>query len=81
MPAQPFSVHVDPDALVQADLAAAVVRPPATDSAAGDKRFTGRKQHHGARDERQAARSRSERERSGRAAGAAGGRSYAFRRS
>ena len=38
-------------------------------------------EHHGARDERLAARQRSERERSGRAAGAVGGRSYAFRRS
>ncbi|MCY1138475.1 hypothetical protein OWR29_10745 [Actinoplanes sp. Pm04-4] len=37
--------------------------------------------HHGAGDERQAARQRSEQARAGRAAGAGGGRSYAFRRS
>lgn len=37
--------------------------------------------HHGAADSRQAARQRSEQARAGRAAGASGGRSYAFRRS
>jgi hypothetical protein len=48
-----------------------------------DGRKTGSKgaKHHGAGDGKQAARQRSEQARSGRAAGAVGGRSYAFRRS
>jgi hypothetical protein len=79
---EPFSVHVDPDALARQDLAAAVALPgrPGKDpdgtpaSGAGDE-------HHGARDARLAARQRSERDRAGRASGAVGGRSYAFRRS
>jgi hypothetical protein len=82
MPASPFSVHVNPDDLAQQDLAAALSLP-ATDGS-GDGR-PGQAAaldagHHGARDERQAAR-----DRSGRAharTGAAGkSRSYAFRRS
>jgi hypothetical protein len=81
MPAQPFTVHVDPDALAQHDLAAAVSLPSVPVKAAGGKGSAGRTEHHGARDERLAARQRSERERSGRAAGVGGGRSYAFRRS
>jgi hypothetical protein len=87
MPASPFSVHVNPDDLAQQDLAAALSLP-ATDGS-GDGRpgqaaalDAGHLDagHHGARDERQAAR-----DRSGRAharTGAAGkSRSYAFRRS
>ncbi|MEV4708000.1 hypothetical protein [Actinoplanes sp. NPDC049316] len=79
MPAQPFAVHVDADDLARRDLAAAVPLPPVT--AGGDDRKSGAADHHGARDSRQAARERSGRARSGRAAGAASGRSYAFRRS
>ena len=78
MPAQRFSVSVDPDALAQHDLAAALSRPAAgkpTPPAPADA------QHHGARDSRQAARQRSERDHAGRAAGVGSGRSYAFRRS
>jgi hypothetical protein len=80
MPDPSFSVHVERDDLVKLQLAAGLPRPagaitdhpqePAADAA-----------HHGARDGRQAARERSGRDRSGRAAGAAGGRTYAFRRS
>jgi hypothetical protein len=89
MPAQPFKVHVDPDALARQDLAATVPLPSVTDSgsssgsgsgvgaAEGDKPAA----KHGTRDERLAARQRSERDRSGRASGAGSGRSYAFRRS
>ncbi|PRY33684.1 hypothetical protein [Pseudosporangium ferrugineum] len=78
MPAQPFSVHVDPDDLARADLTAAVDVPPATGRT--DTR-PGRAARHGAGDDRQAARERSGRARSGRAAAAGTGRSYAFRRS
>jgi hypothetical protein len=35
MPAQPFKVHVDPDALVRQDLAAAASLPPAAGKEAG----------------------------------------------
>lgn len=77
MPAQPFSVHVDTDDLARRDLAAAVPVP----SVPADHRKPGTAEHHGARDSRQAARERSGRARSGRASGAASGRSYAFRRS
>jgi hypothetical protein len=77
MPDQPFTVHVDPDDLARTELAAAVPLPSLTgtarDDAEGDR--------HGARDDRLAARQQSERARANRAAGAAGGRSYAFRRS
>ncbi|WP_232050245.1 hypothetical protein [Actinoplanes sp. OR16] len=65
------------DDLTRSDLAAALQRPDAdssSDAAAAPA-------HHGAHDARQAARERSGRDRSGRAAGAGGGRSYAFRRS
>jgi len=79
MPAEPFTAHIDPDDLAKLNLAAGSAqraqagnRPRA--AAAGAV-------HHGAHDDRQAARSRSERDRAGRAAGAASGRSYAFRRS
>ena len=81
MPAQPFSVHVDPDDLARQDLAAAVSLPPVTGSAGDDRSAPAGITHHGARDERLAARQRSERERSGRASGIGSGRSYAFRRS
>jgi hypothetical protein len=78
MPAQRFSVHVDPDDLARHELAAAVPVPSLpesgrTDAGAGTK--------HGAGADRLAARQQSDRARSSRAAGAAGGRSYAFRRS
>jgi hypothetical protein len=73
-----FSVHIDPDDLARQELAAGVssaaVALPGHES---DKAPA----HHGASDSRQAARQRSERDRAGRAAGASGGRSYAFRRS
>ena len=82
MPDHQFTIHVDPDDLARQDLAAAVALPSldagAGPAAAGGSAATDK---HGARDERLAARQRSERERSGRAAGAGGGRSYAFRRS
>ena len=82
MPAQPFTVHVDPDELARREVAAAVSLPSASGAGSGrpepDRTAA---DHHGARDARQAARQRSGRDRSGRAAGAAGGRSYAFRRS
>ena len=75
MPAQRFSVSVDPDTLAQLDLAAALSRPAGRQSAPADA------EHHGARDRRQAARQQSERDHAGRAAGTGSGRSYAFRRS
>ncbi len=77
MPAQPFSVNLDPDDLARRGLAAALSVPPV----APDHRKPGTAEHHGARDSRQAARERSGRARSGRASGATSGRSYAFRRS
>ena len=80
MPAQPFSVHVDPDDLARQDLAA-VVSLPSVSGSGDDRSAPAGITHHGARDERLAARQRSERERSGRASGIGSGRSYAFRRS
>jgi hypothetical protein len=75
-----FSVHVDPDDLARqqltTDLSSPSVEVPGHRSAEGLDAA-----HHGARDNRQAAKQRSERDRSGKAAGASGGRSYAFRRS
>lgn len=79
MPANPFTVHVDPDDLARQSLAAAVTPPSAT--VPGDRPVTAPDTRHGAGDERLAARLRSGRARAGRAAGAASGRSYAFRRS
>jgi hypothetical protein len=76
MPAQPFSVYVDPDDLARHELAAAVPVPSLPESGR-----TGADAKHGAGADRMAARHQSERARSSRAAGAAGGRSYAFRRS
>ncbi|MFI7603204.1 hypothetical protein [Actinoplanes sp. NPDC049681] len=78
MPAQPFSLHVDPDDLARADIAAALDVPPAGGRAESRQDAAA---HHGAADTRQAARERSGRARSGRAAAAGTGRSYAFRRS
>ena len=66
--------------LALGDLGAALHRNPAV-VAPDDRTSPAGTGHHGARDSRQAARERSGRDRSGRAAGAAGGRSYAFRRS
>jgi len=76
MPGQRFTVRIDPDDLAVSELAPAL--PRAADSAGRKKSGAA---HHGAHDERQAARQRSEQARAGRAAGASGGRSYAFRRS
>ena len=78
----PFSVHVDPDDLAKQDLAAGLSLPTLTGDTAGSRQADDSDvAHHGAGDGRQAARSRSERDRAGRAAGAASSRSYAFRRS
>ena len=80
-PTEPdLPVHVDPAAMLRDSLAAAIGRPGhRTESGnGGDGSAVSR---HGAGDDRQAARRNSERARSGRAAGAGGGRSYAFRRS
>jgi hypothetical protein len=79
MPDQPFTVHVNPDDLARQDLAAAV-SVPSLPTAEGEDHPES-PAHHGAGDARQAARQQSERDRAGRAAGAVGGRSYAFRRS
>ncbi|MEV6300341.1 hypothetical protein AB0M02_13130 [Actinoplanes sp. NPDC051861] len=80
MPAKPFSVNLNLDDIARRDIAAALRRPAPGDEA-DDQQVTGDTGHHGARDSRQAARERSGRARSDRAAGASGGRSYAFRRS
>ncbi|MEU8239848.1 hypothetical protein AB0C07_16515 [Actinoplanes missouriensis] len=69
---------MDLDDLTRAEIAAAVQR---TTTAAEEDHSSAEIAHHGARDPRQAARDRSGRDRAGRAAGASGGRSYAFRRS
>jgi hypothetical protein len=85
MPAKPFSVHLNLDDLARSDLAALLQRPESTPSggatSAGGSAAPAEIAHHGASGSRQAARERSGRDRSGRAAGAAGGRTYAFRRS
>jgi hypothetical protein len=81
MPAQPFSVHLDPDDLARQDIAAAVSRPAVTGAGTGRSGDSAAIDHRGARDGRLAARQRSERERSSRASGTGSGRSYAFRRS
>ncbi len=80
MPAQPFSVHVDPEELTLPRLAAVTLPGVATgvpgkESATGDPAA-----RHGLRDARLAARLRSERDRAGRATGGSA-RTYAFRRS
>jgi hypothetical protein len=80
MPAHDFTVHVDPDDLARREVAVAVPLPSvAGKERPGADRTTA--DHHGARDARLASRQRSSRDRAGRAAGAGGGRSYAFRRS
>jgi hypothetical protein len=72
-------VHVDPDAMLRDSLAVGIAAP---DHHAGpDRRGDPAAGRHGADDGRRAARRNSDRARSGRAAGAGGGRSYAFRRS
>ncbi|MFI5495670.1 hypothetical protein [Actinoplanes sp. NPDC051859] len=76
MPAA-FSVHIDPDDLAHQNLAAAL----STATASPSDRQAPALAHHGAQDDRQAARERSGWARSGRAATAGTGRSYAFRRS
>ncbi|MBG0567509.1 hypothetical protein [Actinoplanes aureus] len=80
MPAKPFAVRLNLDEISRNELAAALHRPAADGSDTEHPAAAG-SAHHGARDERQAARERSGRARAGRAAGASGGRSYAFRRS
>ena len=80
MPAQSFTVHVDPDDLARQSLAAAVSLPSVPDGDA-DRPAAAPGERHSARDERVAARLQSERQRSSRASGVAPGRSYAFRRS
>jgi hypothetical protein len=73
-------VHVDPDAMLRDSLAAGI-GGPGHHAGSGDGGTGSAVSRHGAGDGRQAARRNSERARSGRAAGAGGGRSYAFRRS
>ena len=73
-----FSVHIDPDDLARQQLAAGLSPAEVVLHAHPDDTAPA---HHGAADSRQAARQRSERDRAGRAAGASGGRTYAFRRS
>lgn len=80
MPGQRFTVQLNPDDLAVSDFAAALSHP-AGDGEPADRRSVPGAEHHGARDGREAARQRSGRDRAGRAAGAATGRSYAFRRS
>ena len=80
MPAEPFSVHLNLDDLVQRDLAEAL-RPATGPDGPEDGPGRPAATHHGARDSRQAARERSGRDHAGRAGKAGGGRSYAFRRS
>jgi hypothetical protein len=81
MPAQPFSVHVDPDVLAHEELSAAVRTTGAKDGDRDAHVAGTTEEHHGARDGRQAARQQSGRVRSARASGTGGGRAYAFRRS
>jgi len=82
MPAQPFTVHVDPDDLARQDIAAAVSRPAATGKDSGrPETAPARLEHHGAHDDKLAARQHAKRDRAGHASGTGSGRSYAFRRS
>jgi hypothetical protein len=84
MPKQSFSLHVDPDALMRQSLAVAVPTRSGTDQdddGSDSRSGSAATDRHGARDGRLAARQHSERAHAGRAAGAGGGRSYAFRRS
>jgi hypothetical protein len=77
MPAERFTVHINQDELTKQDLAAALSNPRTSDHPATAPAAP----HHGARDDRQAARQRSDRAHAGRASGTGTGRSYAFRRS
>jgi hypothetical protein len=82
MNAPRFSVHVDQDDLAKQNLVAGLARPSGTGAAGplpGKAAGPGAA-HHGARDGRQTARDRSERDHS-RAGRTGKGRSYAFRRS
>jgi ribosomal protein L12E/L44/L45/RPP1/RPP2 len=83
MPAHDFTVHVDADELVQRDLAAVLARAVTSAGAAAARPEATALDaaHHGARDGRQAARRRSERDHADRASSSAGNRSYVFRRS
>jgi hypothetical protein len=65
MPAQPFSVHVDPDDLARHELAAAVPVPSLPESGRTDT-DAGAGTKHGAGADRLAARQQSERARSSR---------------
>jgi hypothetical protein len=76
MPGQDFSVKIDPE---QLDLSA--IRTPRSGKASHPAEPGAAAAHHGAHDGRQEARSRSGKDRAGRAAGVGSGRSYAFRRS
>ncbi len=81
MPGQRFTVQLNPDDLAVSDFAAALFRPGGESADRGERKDAPGAEHHGARDGKEAARQRSGRDRAGRAAGAATGRSYAFRRS
>ncbi|MBM2621433.1 hypothetical protein JIG36_38615 [Actinoplanes sp. LDG1-06] len=72
MPGQRFTVQLDD---------AALPRPAGLDDGKRPDRKSAGAKHHGAGDDKQAARQRSERAHAGRATGTGGGRSYAFRRS
>jgi hypothetical protein len=74
----PFSVHVDRDDLAKQDFAAALARPATTGEPDG-RSGAAEIGHHGARDSRQAALGRSERDHA--RVGPGKSRSYAFRRS
>jgi hypothetical protein len=78
MPAERFTVHVDQDEMTKLGLAAGLSKPATTGHTSSSSAAS---THHGARDERQAARQRSERDHAGRASSTGTGRSYAFRRS
>ncbi|MFF5288246.1 hypothetical protein [Paractinoplanes globisporus] len=74
----PFTVHIDPDELAQRDLAAGLTRPVVADGGA-PRPSAVEAGHRGARDGREAARGRSERNHA--RVGGGKSRSYAFRRS
>ena len=80
MPPKSFSVRVDQDDLAKLDLAAGLARTTAT-SASGTpgQASSVDAAHHGARDARQAARDRADRDHARNGGGKS--RSYAFRRS
>jgi hypothetical protein len=80
MPPKSFAVRVDQDDLAKQDLAAALTRQPATrpDQPAAVQAAVDAA-HHGARDNKQATRGRTERDHARNSGGKS--RSYAFRRS